>query len=101
MFIQGSVGHIAAGQQFYCNNHNNNYSPAAVGVAGHLNHSVSSSGHVFGYHGDSRSSLDRLEAEGSPATVDVADLLRQGYAVRETKNELISKCQCSMAHLSM
>jgi len=59
-----------------------------VGVAGshgggHLNHSLSkSSGHVFGgYHGDSRSSLDRLEVEGSPATVDVADLLRQGCAV--------------------
>jgi len=82
--VQGSVGQIA-GHQFYCNNHNNNYySPSAVGVVGshgHLNHSLSSSGHVFGYRGDSRSSLDGPEAEGSPATVDVADLLRQGYAV--------------------
>jgi len=75
--VQGSVGQIA-GHQFY--NHNNNYySPSAVGVAGHLNHSLSSSsGHVLGYHGDSRSSL---EADGGPATLDVAELLRQGYAV--------------------
>jgi len=78
---QGSVGQIT-GHQLYCNNHNNNYySPSPVGVVGHLNHSLSSSGHVLGYHGDSRSSLDRLEAEGSSATVDVADLLRQGYTV--------------------
>lgn len=52
-----------------------------MGVAGHLNHSMTPSAHLLGYHGDSRSSLDRLDAEGSPASVDVADLLRQGYAV--------------------
>jgi len=57
---------------------------------------------VFGYHGDSRSSLDRLEAEGSPATVDVADLLRQGYAVREMKNEVNSNNSlCLVARLSV
>ena len=73
------MGHIA-GHQFY-NNHNNYYSPAGVGVA---------TGHVLGYHGDSRSSLDRLEAEGSPATVDVAKLLRQGHEVSSTSREMNS-----------
>jgi len=65
-----------------------------VGVAGSHGH-LSSSGHVLGYHGDSRSSLDRLEAEGSPATVDVADLLRQGYEVSSApRNELV--CELSL-----
>jgi len=77
--MQGSVGQIT-GQQFY-SNHNNNvnnqHSPAAL-------HGVHLSSHLLGYHGDSRTSLDRLEAEGTPATVDVADLLRQGYEVSST-----------------
>lgn len=95
--VQGSVGHIAGHQtqSQFCNSNHNNYSPAGVGVAGsqgHLNHALSSSGHVYGYHGDSRSSLDRLQAEGCPATVDVADLLRQGYAVSELMSEINSDC---------
>ena len=53
---------------------------------------------MFGYHGDSRSSLDRLEAEGSPATVDVADLLRQGYEVSKL---LVSSVQSNERHPSL
>jgi len=78
--VQGIGGHQM------CYNHNN-CSPSGVGVVGYLNHSVSSPGHVLGYYGDSRSSLDRLEVEGSASTIDVADLLRQGYAVSERIDE--------------